>query len=87
MFSRPRNRQGVDPINIECIHHVAYRCRDAKEIVEFFKSIYFFDPNGHRIELAVDCGIPEMLKMLDQWSKAKRALQHARWMHDGSMSK
>jgi len=60
-----------------------------------FKSIYFFDPNGHRVELAADCGTPDMHKMLDdvkwdmleEWSKTRRAPQHARWMHDGSMSK
>jgi catechol 2,3-dioxygenase-like lactoylglutathione lyase family enzyme len=59
-----------------------------------FKSIYFFDPNGHRIELAADCGTPEMYKkldevkwdMLEEWSKTRRAPQHARWMHDGSMA-
>lgn len=59
-----------------------------------FKSIYFFDPNGHRIELAADCGTPEMYKKLDEvkwdmieeWSKTKRAPAHARWMHDGSMA-
>lgn len=57
-----------------------------------FKSIYFFDPNGHRLELAVDTNTPEMDKALDQvkwamlgeWSKTKQAPQHARWMHDGS---
>lgn len=59
-----------------------------------FKSIYFFDPNGHRVELAADCGTPEMYKkldevkweMLEEWSKTKRAPQHARWMHDGSLA-
>lgn len=59
-----------------------------------FKSIYFFDPNGHRIELAADCGTPEMYKklddvkwqMLEEWSRTRRAPPHARWMHDGSMS-
>lgn len=59
-----------------------------------FKSIYFFDPNGHRVELAADCGTPEMYKkldevkweMLDEWSKTRRAPQHARWMHDGSLA-
>ena len=59
-----------------------------------FKSIYFFDPNGHRLELAVDCGTPEMYEKLDQvkwdmleeWSKTKKAPQHARWMHDDSLS-
>ena len=57
-----------------------------------FKSIYFFDPNGHRIELAVDCATPEMERrldevkwdMLNEWAETKRAPQHARWMHDGS---
>ena len=59
-----------------------------------FKSIYFFDPNGHRLELAANVGTPEMLKelddvkwdMLEEWSKTKRAPKHARWMHDGSRS-
>ena len=57
-----------------------------------FKSIYFFDPNGHRVELAADCGTPEMHRKLDEvkwemlleWSRTKRAPQHAAWMHDGS---
>ena len=57
-----------------------------------FKSIYFFDPNGHRLELAADCGTPEMMRkldevkweMLEEWDKTKRAPKHAAWMHDGS---
>jgi len=59
-----------------------------------FKSIYFFDPSGHRLELAADTGTPKMAKMLDEvkwdmlneWSQTKRAPEHARWMHDGSMA-
>ncbi|HUN94459.1 MAG TPA: VOC family protein [Burkholderiaceae bacterium] len=59
-----------------------------------FKSIYFFDPNGHRLELAADCGTPEMYRkldevkweMLDEWSRTRRAPTHARWMHDGSVT-
>jgi lactoylglutathione lyase len=27
-----------------------------------FQSIYFFDPSGHRLELAVNTGTPEMLQ-------------------------
>ena len=58
-----------------------------------FKSIYFFDPNGHRLELAADVGTPEMYRqldevkwpMLDEWARTKKAPQHARWMHDGSV--
>jgi len=54
-----------------------------------FKSIYFFDPNGHRLELAADVGTSEMHRklddvkwaMLDEWDRTKRAPQHAAWMH------
>jgi lactoylglutathione lyase len=59
-----------------------------------FKSIYFFDPNGHRLELAAHTATPEMLQeldevkyaMLEEWTQTKRAPKHARWMHDGSFS-
>jgi catechol 2,3-dioxygenase-like lactoylglutathione lyase family enzyme len=55
-----------------------------------FKSIYFFDPNGHRLELAADVGTPQMYKdlddvkweMLEEWTQTKRAPKHAAWMHD-----
>jgi glyoxylase I family protein len=54
-----------------------------------FKSIYFFDPNGHRIELAANIGTPEQMAMLhevapamlEEWSQTKRAPQHAAWLH------
>jgi catechol-2,3-dioxygenase len=54
-----------------------------------FQSIYFFDPNGHRIELAADTATPEMnarldavkWAMLEEWSRTKRAPRHAAWMH------
>jgi catechol 2,3-dioxygenase-like lactoylglutathione lyase family enzyme len=55
-----------------------------------FRSIYFFDPSGHRLELAADCGTPDMharldevkWAMLDEWSRTKRAPKHAAWMHE-----
>jgi len=55
-----------------------------------FKSIYFFDPNGHRLELAVNTGTSQMYKelddvkweMLNEWSQTKRAPKHVAWMHD-----
>ena len=31
-----------------------------------FKSIYFFDPNGHRLELAANTGTSEQFKQLNQ---------------------
>lgn len=54
-----------------------------------FKSIYFFDPNGHRLELTVDTATLEMMRKLDEikwdmlseWSVTKKAPQHARWLH------
>ena len=56
-----------------------------------FKSLYFFDPNGHRIELAVNIGTPAMMnelkrvapEMLEEWSQTKRAPKHAQWLHNG----
>jgi catechol 2,3-dioxygenase-like lactoylglutathione lyase family enzyme len=57
-----------------------------------FKSIYFFDPSGHRLELAANTGTAQMMKdldtvkwdMLEEWARTRKAPQHARWMHDGS---
>jgi glyoxylase I family protein len=54
-----------------------------------FKSIYFFDPNGHRLELACNIGKPDQyaeLKrvaplMLDEWAETKKAPRHADWLH------
>ncbi len=56
-----------------------------------FRSIYFRDPNGHRIELAANTGTDEQLQrlrevapaMLQEWSRTKRAPRHAAWLHDG----
>lgn len=56
-----------------------------------FHSIYFFDPNGHRLELACpDEGEAQKLKrldevkwdMLEEWSITKKAPRHAAWMHE-----
>ena len=54
-----------------------------------FESVYFFDPNGHRLEVAWDKGTLEQyaeLKrvardMLEEWSVTKKAPQHAAWLH------
>ena len=55
-----------------------------------FDSIYFFDPNGHRLELAVNKGTEEQMQqlkdvaeeMLEEWSVTKKAPQQAAWLHD-----
>ena len=56
-----------------------------------FHSIYMFDPNGHRVELACpDPDEADMLrrmdevkwKMLEDWSLTKRAPKHAAFFHE-----
>jgi hypothetical protein len=57
---------------------------------ELFQSIYFFDPNGHRIELAADTTTPGTLEglrriapaMLEEWARTRRAVRHASWLHE-----
>ena len=59
-----------------------------------FRSIYFFDPNGHRLELVADTATPEMSRkldevkwaMLDEWAQTRRAPKHAAWMHEKELS-
>jgi glyoxylase I family protein len=54
-----------------------------------FRSIYFFDPNGHRLELACNIGTAEQYAelarvaplMLEEWNRTKRAPRHADWLH------
>jgi len=55
-----------------------------------FKSIYFFDPSGHRLELCANVERPGALErlhelapeMVEEWSQTKRAPRHAAFMHE-----
>ena len=59
-----------------------------------FQSIYFYDPNGHRLELVADTATPEQMKqldevnweMLEEWSRTKRAPKQAAWMHERELA-
>lgn len=59
------------------------------------KSIYFFDPNGHRLELTCRTGTEKqmlMLKglaeeMLEEWSRTKTPPRQASWLHEGEFGK
>jgi glyoxylase I family protein len=54
-----------------------------------FRSIYFFDPNGHRLELACNIGTADQYAelervaplMLEEWDRTKLAPHHADWLH------
>lgn len=58
------------------------------------QSIYFYDPNGHRIELAYNSGTAELQARLDQkaqttldiWSKTKRAPDVDLDLHENARS-
>lgn len=61
-----------------------------------FHSIYFFDPNGHRVELACpdpkEKALPQKLgsvkwEMLNEWSETKKAPKHADWLHSKERNK
>jgi len=53
-------------------------------------SLYFFDPNGHRLELAANNGTAKQLQqlkdvaddMIEEWSVTKKAQKHAAWLHE-----
>ena len=55
-----------------------------------FRSIYFFDPNGHRLELVCDISTDAQLEelhrvapdMLEEWSRTRKAPRHAAWLHE-----
>jgi catechol 2,3-dioxygenase-like lactoylglutathione lyase family enzyme len=55
-----------------------------------FKSVYFFDPNGHRLEVACNIHTADQLAelkrvapaMLEEWSRTRKAPRHAAWLHE-----
>jgi glyoxylase I family protein len=55
-----------------------------------FQSIYFHDPNGHRLELVANSQTKEQLDelkrvapaMLEEWNLTRKAPRHAAWLHE-----
>lgn len=59
------------------------------------KSIYFFDPNGHRVELTCVTGTDRQMQelkklapiMLEEWDKTKTPPRQAAWLHEKEFAK
>jgi glyoxylase I family protein len=104
---------GRDPNTPAWCQHIAFEVADraaliaAKQELEakgldvlgitnhgIIHSIYFFDPNGHRLELTYRDDTPEKLAelkrvaplMLEEWSRTKKAPRHAAWLHQDESS-
>ncbi|PWC39844.1 VOC family protein [Azospirillum sp. TSO35-2] len=59
-----------------------------------FKSIYFFDPSGHRLEVAAWTATGDMMQrmkdvaheMIEEWSVTKQPPRHTAWLHIGEFA-
>lgn len=113
-FELPNSpRMSRDLNTPEWVQHIAFEVEDRDALLEaqaeleakgldvlgvtnhgIIHSIYFFDPNGHRLELTYRSGTPEQMKqlaevaplMLEEWSLTKKAPKHAAWLHDEEFS-
>ncbi|MBL4759016.1 MAG: VOC family protein [Rhizobiales bacterium] len=72
---------------------------DGQEVIgitdhTIFKSIYFHDPSGHRLELAVWTATPEQLDqmksvapaMIEEWDRTKKPPRHTAWLHEKELA-
>ncbi len=108
-FELPNSPEmGRDPNTPDWVQHIALQLETKEELIEakerleaagisvvgptdhsIIESIYFFDPNGHRLDLTVITATDKMMsqlddvkwQMLDEWSKSKKVVTHAAWMH------
>jgi glyoxylase I family protein len=54
-----------------------------------FRSIYFFDPSGNRIEITWHYGSPDLMRrlkevapaMVEEWDRTKKPPRQAAWVH------
>mgnify|MGYP000613262378 FL=1 len=100
---------GRDTNTPEWVQHIAFEVADRAALIAakaeleskgldvigitnhgIIHSIYFFDPNGHRLELTYRSGTSEQMAelkrvaplMIDEWSVTKKAPKHAAWLHE-----
>ncbi|NQU69903.1 MAG: VOC family protein [Rhodospirillales bacterium] len=85
----------LDVDSMETLEDMKRRIQDAGvEVIgpidhNICQSIYFFDPNGHRLELAYDTTSAEMAEklagiaepMLKDWNKSKTTQDHTDFVH------
>ncbi len=104
----------LDPNTPEWVQHLALKVSDIDTLLGYKKkledggvkvigptnhgicqSIYFFDPSGHRMELAVDTSTPKMMKrlgseaydVLEVWNRTKTAGDSDfGWLHEESVT-
>ncbi|MBP2300536.1 VOC family protein [Azospirillum picis] len=59
-----------------------------------FKSIYFFDPSGHRLEVAAWTATGDMMQrmkdvahdMIEEWSVTRQPPRHTAWLHSSEFA-
>lgn len=99
---------GRDENTPQWVQHIAFQVEDENALMNaksqldadgievvgptdhgIIKSIYLFDPNGHRLELTTVTATEEQLKKLDEvkwemlkeWTQTKTASKKADWLH------
>lgn len=104
-----KSPMGRDSNTPEWVQHIAFEVSDRAALIAakaeleskgldvigitnhgIIHSIYFFDPNGHRLELTYRSGTSEQMAelkrvaplMIDEWSVTKKAPKHAAWLHE-----
>lgn len=113
-FELPNSPEmGRDENTPDWVQHIAFELESVEELMaakesleaseievvgptdhSIIKSIYFFDPNGHRLELTVRTASKDMMdeldaikwKMLDEWSENKKVVTQAAWLHRDEFS-
>lgn len=113
-FELPNSPEmGRDENTPAWVQHIAFQLKSVEELLEakkylqsqglevvgptdhgIIQSIYFFDPNGHRIELTTTTATAEQMRkldqvkweMLEQWTKNKSTVRQAEWLHASELS-
>lgn len=102
-----------DPNTPQWVQHIAFQLDDEQALMDakseleaegfevvgptdhgIIKSIYLFDPNGHRLELTCVTATEEQMKkldevkwdMLEEWTQSKQTVKQAEWLHQSEFS-